>query len=220
LSATPVLELLLADGRTPSGGYAHSGGLEAAIAEGLGAAEVAAFVRARLHTVGRVQAALAVAATAAADLSGLLALDSEAAARTPAPAVRAADRHLGKGLLRTAAALWPSDELLAAYRGASALTPRGVALGVVCRAAGLDSLPAARLSLYEEAAGVVAAAVKLLPLDGARASGWIADLASEIEALARHLAAAGPHTIPSPATPLLDRRALAHGSREGRLFAS
>lgn len=219
MSATPVLELLLADGRTPSGGYAHSGGLEAAIAEGLGAAEVPAFVRARLHTVGRVQAALAVAATAA-DLSGLLALDSEAAARTPAPAVRAADRHLGNGLLRTAAALWPSDELLAAYRGASALTPRGVALGVVCRAAGLDPLPAARLSLYEEAAGVVAAAVKLLPLDGARASGWIADLASEIEALARHLAAAGPHTIPSPATPLLDRRALAHGSREGRLFAS
>jgi len=215
-----VLELLLADGRTPSGGYAHSGGLEAAIADGLGAAEVPTFIGARLRTVGRCQAALAAAGAAAEDLAGLLALDGEAAARTPVPTVRAADRRLGMGLLRTACALWPSHELLAAYRGASALTPRAVALGVVCRAGGLDTLRAARLSLYEDAAGVAAAAVKLLPLDGARASGWIAALAWEIEALAREAAASGPHTIPSTATPLLDRRALVHGSHERRLFAS
>ncbi len=215
-----MLELLLADGRTPSGGYAHSGGLEAAIAEGLQAAEVPAFVRGRLHTIGRCQAALAAASAAAPDLAGLLALDAEAAARTPVPALRAADRRLGMGLLRTAATLWPSHELLADYRRASALTPRAVALGAVCGAGGLGPRPAARLSLYEEAAGVAAAAVKLLPLDGAQASAWIAALAEEIEALAGEAAATVAHAIPSTATPLLDRRALAHSSHEGRLFAS
>jgi urease accessory protein len=132
--------------------------------------------------------------------------------------VRAADRGLGAGLLRTAAVLWPADALLAAYRAASELTPRPVALGTVCRAAGLGGLEAARLCLYEDAAAVAAAAVKLLPLDAAAATRWIADLAPELDALAGEAAAGGP--LPSTATPLLDRRALAHAARDGRLFAS
>lgn len=209
-----MLELLLADGRTPSGGYAHSGGLEAALAAG--AEDVPAFMRARLHTIGRCQAAIAAAAVRLRELPGLLALDREFAARTPVPAVRAADRRLGAGLLRTAAVLWPADALLASYRAASELTPRAVALGCVCRAAGLDAVAAARLSLYEDAAAVAAAAVKLTALDAARASRWLADLAPEIEALA----AERPTAIPSAATPLLDCRAHAHDARDGRLFAS
>jgi urease accessory protein len=220
LTAAPVLELLLADGRTPSAGYAHSGGLEQAVAEGLDAAGVPAFVRARLHTVGRCSAAIAAIACTTADLAGLLALDGEAAARTPVPALRAADRSLGLALLRTAATLFPAHELLAAYRGASALTPRSVALGLVCGAAGLEPRAAARLCLYEEVSGIAAAAVKLLPLDSARASGWIAALAEDIDVLAGEAAAALPQAIPSAATPLLDRRALVHTARKGRLFAS
>jgi urease accessory protein len=216
-----VLELLLADGRTPTGGYAHSGGLEAAVAEGLEAPGVPGFIRARLHTVGSTQAALAAAAAAAAGLEDLLALDAEAAARTPVPAVRAADRRLGLGLLRTATALWPEDRLLAAYHEASALSPRAVALGAACRAAGIPPLAAARLSLYEDAAAVASAAVKLIALDTAAAVGWVAALEAEIEDLAGAAAAAGRSgatAIPSRATPLLDRRA--HVPRAGRLFAS
>lgn len=215
-----MLELLLADARTPSGGYAHSGGLEAAVAEGLGVAEVPAFIRARLHTVGRCQAALAAAASAATELAGLLRLDAEAAARTPVPDLRTADRRLGMALLRVAATVWPDDELLAAYGAASRLTPRPVALGAVVRAAGLGGLAAARLSVYEDAAGVAAAAVKLLPLDAARATAWIAGLGAEIEELAAAAAAATATDLPSTAAPLLDRRALAHAARGARLFAS
>ncbi|MGI8803790.1 MAG: urease accessory protein UreF [Solirubrobacteraceae bacterium] len=211
-----MLELLLADGRTPSGSYAHSGGLEAAVTEGLDADGAPAFIRARLHTVGRTAAALAAAAAAAADVAGLLALDGEAAARTPVPAVRAADRSLGTALLRTAAGLWPADSILAAYREASELTPRAVVLGAVCRAAGLAGVAAARLCLYEDAAGVAAAAVKLLPLDAARATGWVAGLAVEIDALA----AEAPRGLRSTCTPLLDRLAVGHGARDRRLFAS
>src|SRR5262249_18403209 len=60
--------LLLADSRLPSGGHAHSGGLEAAVAarrvrdlDGL-----AGFLRGRLATTGLVAAAFAAAATACA----------------------------------------------------------------------------------------------------------------------------------------------------------
>ena len=72
------------------------------------------------------------------------------------------------------------------------------------------------LVLYEDAAGVASAAVKLIALDTAATVGWVAALADEIEELAR--AAVGETGIPSLATPLLDRRA--HAPRAGRLFAS
>jgi urease accessory protein UreF len=80
---------------------------------------------------------------------------------------------------------------------------------------------AARLSLYEDAAAVASAAVKLIALDTAAAVGWVAALEAEIEDLAGAAAAAGRSgatAIPSRATPLLDRRA--HAPRAGRLFAS
>jgi urease accessory protein len=215
-----VLELLLADGRTPSGGYAHSGGLEAAISGGLTVDEVPAFARARLHTLGRVAAGLAALACGCQTLDGLLDLDGEAAARTPVAALRAADRRLGLGLLRTGRTLWPDDELLDAYARESELTPRAVTLGVVARAAGMEPLQAARLVLYEDVAGVAAAAVKLVSLDGARASAWVADLAGPIEQLAADACLARIETLPSTSTPLLDRRAVLHAASPGRLFVS
>jgi urease accessory protein len=215
-----VLELLLADGRTPSGGYAHSGGLEAAISGGLGVDEIPAFARARLHTLGRCQAALAALACGCSRLGGLLELDGEAAARTPVAALRAADRRLGLSVLRTGRTLWPADELLAGYADASVVTPRAVSLGAVSRAAGMEPRQAARLALYEDVAGVAAAAVKLVSLDGARASAWVAELAGEIEQLAGEACVAGIETLPSTSTPLLDRRAALHAASPGRLFAS
>jgi urease accessory protein len=213
-----VLELVLADSRTPSGGYAHSGGLEAAIGEGLSADGVPAFVGARLRTVGRVEAAVAALATEAATLDALLELDEELAARTPAEPLRRASRQLGLGLLRTACAWWPQDRLLASYRTTSVLTPRPVALGAIARCAGLPALAAARLCLYDDAATVAAAAVKLLPLDAAHASGWLVALAEQIEELAG--AAVGGGLPPGAATPLLDRRAMLHDASRRRLFVS
>ena len=212
-----VLELLLADARTPSGGHAHSGGLEAALAAGLAVAEVPGFMRARLRTVGLVDAAFAALATRAGTLEELLALDFELAARTPAEPLRRAARTLGAGLLRTACAWWPQAEPLAGYAAESALTPRPVALGAVARAAGLSPLAAARLSVYDDAATVASAAVKLAALGAAVASGWVAALAAEIDELALSARAGGP---PSTCAPLLDRRALVHARAERRLFAS
>ncbi|NEA07090.1 urease accessory protein UreF, partial [Streptomyces sp. SID10692] len=53
--------LVLADGRFPAGGHAHSGGAEPAVAEGRvhDADSLADFCRGRLHTAGLTAAALA-----------------------------------------------------------------------------------------------------------------------------------------------------------------
>ena len=64
--------LLLADGRLPAGGHAHSGGLEAAVAAGRvhDLATLEAFLRGRLATAGLVAAAFAAAAAASAARAG------------------------------------------------------------------------------------------------------------------------------------------------------
>lgn len=222
-----VLALLLADSRTPAGGYAHSAGLEAAVEAGLTSAAVPAFLAARLETVAFVDAAFAAAACGAArdphaPLLALLALDDELAARSPSAPLRAAARQLGRALLRLGAELWPADRALAAYAEASGWTPRPVAFGVLAAAAGLDPLATARLSLYEDAAGVAAAAVKLLPLDAARTTAWVAALAPRIDALAARAAAhaTAPDSLPATAAPLLDLRSLHHDRSERRLFVT
>ena len=77
-----AIALLLADARTPTGSYAHSCGLEAAVQHGLTPGEVPAFLRGRLATVAITEAALTAAAVLAADdLAALLWLDQEALAK-------------------------------------------------------------------------------------------------------------------------------------------
>ena len=215
-----VLELLLADARTPSGGYAHSGGLEAALATGMDPEAIPAFMEARAHTTVVCEAAIAAAAAGADGLLELLALDDEFAARTPAPPLRAASRSLGLGLLRTAAQLWAGDQLLREYRQRSEHTPRPVCVGVTARAAGLGSQQAAQLVLYEDAAAIASAAVKLCALDPARATAWVAQLAPGLAHLAASAEEARHGALPSTSTPLLDLRALAHQQDDRRLFAS
>lgn len=212
--AGSALELLLADGRTPTGGFAHSGGLEAAR---LSAPEVPHFLRARLRTVGLVDATVAARACAGDDP---LELDDAWAARTPVPALRDTGRRLGRALLRLALRLWP-EAPLAPYAASSSLTPRPVVLGLAGAAAGLEPHAVARLSLYDDASTVVAAAPKLLAVDALDATAWLAAAAPLVDALAAQATMLGPtDPLPAPSTPLLDRRAFAHHLEERRLFVS
>ncbi|WP_406098870.1 urease accessory protein UreF [Streptomyces sp. NBC_01013] len=214
--------LVLADGRFPAGGHAHSGGAEAAVVAGhiRNAEDLAAFCRGRLHTTGLTAAALAAAAAHGHDPS---ALDGAADARTPSPALRAVARKLGRQLMRAARATWPSEEL-----DAFALArPRGghqpVVLGLTARAAGLAPEDAAYCAAYETVGGPATAVVRLLSLNPFEATAVLARLAPDMDRVVEQatVSAHGPvDELPCGSAPLLDILAEAHAGRPVRLFAS
>ncbi|MEU1469010.1 urease accessory UreF family protein [Streptomyces sp. NPDC005761] len=214
--------LVLADGRFPAGGHAHSGGAEAAVVAGRirNADDLAAFCRGRLHTTGLTAAALAAAAAHGHDP---LALDEAADARTPSPALRAVARKLGRQLMRAARATWPGEELdaLALARPRGAHQP--VVLGLTARAAGLGPEDAAHCAAYETVSGPATAVVRLLSLNPFDATAVLARLAPELDHVAERAAAAAPGPVgelPAASAPLLDIAAEAHAGRPVRLFAS
>ncbi|MEV5420246.1 urease accessory protein UreF [Streptomyces albogriseolus] len=218
--------LVLADGRFPAGGHAHSGGAEAAVHAGAisGAASLEDFCRGRLHTTGRVSAALAASAALGVDPA---ALDAAADARTPSPALRAAARKLGRQLLRAARATWPCPELEALARRFPKGAHQPVALGAAARAAGLGPEDAAHCALYESIGGPATATVRLLGLDPFDATAVLARLAPEADRVAEtavraahRVAAEGVDALPAASAPLLELFAEAHAVRAGRLFAS
>ncbi|CAL9629916.1 urease accessory UreF family protein [Streptomyces sp. Tu 3180] len=226
-STTPRAALLvLADGRFPAGGHAHSGGAEAAVGAGriTGADTLEDFCRGRLHTAGRVSAALAAAAALGVDP---VVLDEAADARTPSPALRSAARRLGRQLMRAARATWPSAELDAL----AGRFPKGahhpVVLGLTARAAGLGPADAAYCAAYESVSGPATATVRLLGLDPFDATRVLARLAPELDRVAgraveaaRGAADEGSDALPAASAPLLETDAEAHAARPVRLFAS
>ena len=226
MSAGAVASLLLADSRFPAGSYAHSLGLEQAVAEGLDVDGVAPFISARLRLVARPEASLSVAARRAATAGAggdpdLAALDDEHAARCPSPVLRDIARRLGSQLLRSAATAWPCATI-DRYRSDSATTPRPVALGVVGAAAGLSDLEVAMVALYDDAATVAGAALKLLGLDPAQTARWLANLAPWIGAVAREVADDRRPVAqqPAPAAVGVELAAYRHAHRTERFFAS
>lgn len=116
MPANAAALLLLADGRLPAGGYAHSGGLEAIIrTQGIdGAESLELFLTGRAATAGLVAGSFAAAACAACqdgELPSLHELDAELEARIPSTALREVSRSLGRQLLRTATAIRPHPHL-------------------------------------------------------------------------------------------------------------
>jgi len=207
--------LLLADGRFPGGGHAHSGGLEAAVAAGrvTGLEGLASFLTGRLATTGLTDAWLAAAACAGADPARV---EVECEARCPSPALRHAGRVLGRGLRRAATASWPE---LAAVT----VEQHAVVLGLVARAAGLAPPDAAALALHGLLAGGASACVRLLPVDMADAMAVVVGLgplAADVTARAAALADGPLEDGPAWSAPALERRAEEHAGWEVRLFAS
>ncbi|WP_351234184.1 urease accessory UreF family protein [Streptomyces sp. NPDC002133] len=218
--------LVLADGRFPAGGHAHSGGAEAAVKAGRirDAGGLAGFCRGRLHTVGTTGAALAAAAALGMDPGEL---DAAADARTPSPVLRATSRKLGRQLLRAARAAWPSVDLDALARAFPKGAHQPVVLGIAARAAGLGPEDAAHCVAYETVGGPATAVVRLLGLDPFEATAVLARLAPDMDRVARRAADAarraaglGVDALPAASAPLLDITAEQHAAWPVRLFAS
>ncbi|MDZ5620042.1 urease accessory UreF family protein [Nocardioides sp. HM23] len=220
---TPELVLMaLTDARLPTGGHTQSAGLEPAVHAGLAADgrrlhEVVDYARDRLRTVVRVDAGAAVVARFLSRSGGdPLRVEPHWAARTPSAVLRAASRRQGRGCLRLAARIWPA---VLDHLPADAEIARPVVMGVVAAVTGLSAEQTALMVGYDDAQTVVAAALKLLPVDPVEAAGWGVALHPQIAELAADLSdLIEPERISGAGAPLVDVFAEQHSRRRLRLF--
>lgn len=216
--------LLLADGRFPAGGYAHSGGLESTIEAGrvVDVTTLESFLHGRAVTAGLVAAGFAAAACGAVtdgDFTRLSVLEPELDARMPSAAQRATSRQLGRQLLRVMQAIRPDSRF--EHLGKTPHQP--VMLGAASAAFGLGRREAAMLALHESIAGPAAAAVRLLSLDPFHTHACLARVGERLGALAETAAATSYgrlDDLSAASAPLLDLAAERHTTRDMRLFAS
>lgn len=213
---------LLADGRFPSGTYAHSGGIEAAVRAGRvrDVADLSAFLCGRVHTSGLVAAAFAATAChafAKGDDELLARLDVEFDARTPSPALRSTSRALGRQLQCAVERVRPASQL--DRLGSAPHQP--LVFGAAVQIFGAGPRDAALGVLYEAMTGPATAAVRLLAADPSEVHGILAALIPMLNDLAQQAtwyATAAPRELPGAAAPLLD--ITAHAATRVRLFAS
>ena len=208
--------LVLADGRLPSGGHAHSGGLEAQVSAAriTDISDLSGFLRGKLATAGLVNAAFAAAT--AHNPGNWPEMDEGLDARTPSPALRKASRAQGRALLRAGRAIW-------ALSTTARDCHQPVALGLIAAAAGLAPHEAAVAAAHGTVTGVASAGVRLLGLDPYAVHALLARLAPECDRIAADAAARcndPADDLPAAGAPLLDIGAELHATWEVRLFAS
>lgn len=236
-----IASLLLADSRLPTGGHAHSGGVEAAIARGLlnDEADLALFLAGRVRGSAAVFAATAAAGcllAAGTRPAGLSAEDSApvdwwpwdaaVSARFPLAAAREASRAQGAALLRTARRVWPAASLDAL--SATGRPHHALVLGAAVAAAGDDAHAAAALAVHHLLGGICSAAVRLLGLDPIAVAAVQAQaycpaeqaVRSAVRVAGEAVTRADPSLLPSTGTPLPELLAELHARAEVSFFAS
>ncbi len=209
--------LFLADGRFPDGTHAHSFGLEAAVAAGRvwDVGSLAEYVRCRLWTVGRTDAAAARMAAAGVDRD---ALDAAWCIRTPSATARATSRSIGRALARTAARLVP-DMPIGLSDGSPAVQP--VAFGLLAAVVGCSPDETALASAHGTAATLSAAGLRLLSLDPFDVSALLHDLRTDIEGVATSTIGLGAaDDLPHASTPFAEIDVEAQYALYNRLFRS
>ena len=230
MTTLPTGLLLLADARLPAGAHAHAGGLEAAmnIGDVTDVSSLERYLRARLATTGRVDAAFAAAAAEASSSDDLERLDIEYAARTPSPYLRSASRRLGRQLERVARRTWPQAAAALPRRPSAPVGDdtgmhHPLVLGVVAAAIGGTPEHAAALAVHHLTGAVSSAGSRLLGLDPVELTALHARLAEEASAAALAECAwqvADPVDLPADGGTLTEILGERHGALAARLFAS
>jgi urease accessory protein len=220
--------LQYADGLFPSGGFAHSFGLETYTQAGVvtDRAGVGDFLRAQLEqSAGPADAVAAASAcrfAAGDDVDACAAVDRRLDAMKWVPELRAASTQMGRQTLRVATADG-ADPVLAKLGDLvdREETPghHAVVFGAALGRAGLDGEAVAAAYLYATAALLVNAALRLLPLGQVAGQRLLADIRPAIARLARAAARAAPDAMWSFA-PGLELAALRHATLEARMFRS
>ena len=215
--------LQFSDGLFPSGGFAHSLGLETYVQAGLlrDGNGLRVFLAAHLDgSAGPCDAAAVALAARAAGLAEWYELDARLHAMKCVPEFRAASLQMGRQTIRAARGADPMLDALADAVETDA-TPGHHALvfGAVTGRSGVSPELAAAAFLQSSTALLVNAALRLLPLGQIDGQRILASMRGRIAVLAERAARAEIDDLWSFA-PGLERAGLAHAALEARLFRS
>ena len=219
--------LRFVDSFFPSGGYAFSSGLEAAVQGGAvrNTEELSLYVVESLTTGIGEREAVAVGLAHDACVSGIMEMafkaDRELEAMKLGRELRIASRQMGRQVIRLAANQHVRHPLIEDYLAAveAERTPGhlAVSFGLTLAAAGWSKEDSIAAFLYQTATGFVAAAMKLMPI-GQREGQRL--LESWLEVIERAGYKAAHQQVLRSWSPVQDIYAMRHSRLESRLFRS
>jgi urease accessory protein len=230
MTLDPALLTLLqfADGLFPTGGFAHSFGLETYVQDGRVRDRhgLEGFIAAHLDgSAGPADAAavaIAVRLSARADVDDWLELDARLDAMKSVPEFRTASRQMGRQALRVAASLGDDPflaDLARAVDDERAAGHHATVFGAAVGRSGAEPEPAAAAYLYATAALLVGAGLRLIALGQLDGQRVLAAMRARIARLAVAAAAATADDLWS-FNPALEIAGIRHASLEHRLFRS
>ena len=212
----------LIDSGFPSGGFAHSAGLEAAVQHGhvTDGAGVHAFARQSLAQCGR--SALPLATAAHRRPEDVAELDRLSDVFLSNPIANRASRAHGRALLTSVARSFPDAQVAsveARIRIDGLVGHYAPLFGCIFNLLDVNLIDAQRAFLFIASRGVSSAAVRLGIVGAYDAQAMQADLAAHIETVIQECGALGPHEIAHTA-PLIDVFQSTHDRLYSRLFQS
>jgi urease accessory protein len=220
--APPVLIWQLADSAFPTGGFAHSGGLEAAAALGElpDAAALSRYLRLGLCQAGH--SLLPLMNEAYLQPTTWLALDALCDVSLTNHVANRASRAQGLAWLSSAASVFASARLIALKRQSASNERCGhlaPLFGVVAAELELPLDEAQRLFLYLQLRGLVGSAVRLNLIGPLAAQRLQHQLSDALEAVRVRCAGLGPNDM-AQITPTFDVWQAHHDRLYARLFSS
>ncbi|NGZ08675.1 MAG: hypothetical protein CV088_04710 [Nitrospira sp. LK70] len=226
---TPALleGLRFVDTFFPSGGYAFSSGLEAAIQGGAvkTSDQFAKYIEDLLRGGMSRREALAVKLANRAGSAGLLGdavqIDRELDATKLGRESRLASRQMGRQVIRVAADQILAKPILSEYRDEMEFERApghlAVTFGLTMGACGWNPEETAAAFLYQTAVGFISAAMRLTPMGQHEGQRILGEWLPLIERISREV---DFDTAMSSWSPIQDIYAMRHGSLEWRLFRS
>lgn len=217
-----ILVWQLIDSGFPAGGFAHSGGLEAAMHHGhvVDAADVREFARRSLAQCGRSSLPLVTAAHQCPD--ELPHLDDLCDVFLSNPVANRASRAQGRALMTCVARSFPDTPAAGFANAAHADEAAGhyaPLFGALCNLLGVDLADTHRSYLFIAIRGVGSAAVRLGLIGAYEAQTIQADLGTHIDSVI-HDCGALPAGDISQTAPLIDLFQSTHDRLYSRLFQS
>ncbi len=219
---------MLADGRLPTGGHAHSGGWESitSLVSEPEEHDVLDFVELRLATSGASEAAFVgriveEIAAGDADADFIARADAELHARICSPAQRMASRSQGRQWIRIGALRDPVGRITELARDV-AHPHLAVGFAVTAGSWGVSGVDAATIHLHHLISGVATAAIRLHGFDPSLAARLVVSQHDRIGSLCDPQRWSGLDLadLPSRSNPLVDLLAESHRRWDIRMFRS